>query len=158
MQCRTDVQDLAFVVLQFSKRRAADIERAFEIDVYDGAKAVRRKLFRRAKKISGGAVDDDIYLAESFNGRSNRLLNFFGFADVCGDGEGFSDGGGFVFCTLPDGRVSANAHSPRVINCFRGRLEMFEAATDECHVRTGFRQSARDAAVDARTPPAIHGT
>src|SRR5258707_7797696 len=132
MQCRTDVQDLAFVLFQFSERRAADIERAFEIDVHDGAETVRGKLFRRAKKISGGAVDDDIYLAESFNGRSNRLLNFFGFADVCGDGESFADGGGFVFCTLPDGRVSANAHSPRAINCFRGRPAMFEAAPAEC--------------------------
>src|SRR5258708_4684446 len=131
MQRRTDVQDLATILFQFSEGRAADIERAFEIDVYDGAETVRGKLFRSAKKISGGAVDDDIYLAESFHGRSDCLLNFFGFADVGGDSKGFSDGGGFVFRTLPDGRVSANAHSPRVINRFRGRLEMFKAATNE---------------------------
>src|SRR5260370_36626815 len=131
MQRRTDVQDLATILFQFSEGRAADIERAFEIDVYDGAETVRGKLFRSAKKISGGAVDDDIYLAESFHGRSDCLLNFFGFADVGGDSKGFSDGGGFVFRTLPDGRASPHGHSPRVINAFPGPLALCPGAYND---------------------------
>src|SRR5438874_1027293 len=157
MQSSTDVQDLPSVLLQLSERRATDIERALQIDVHDRAKAVRRKLLRRAKKISGRAVDDNIYTAKPFDSRGDCLLNFLGFAHVGGDGKGFTDARALFFRTLPDSRANAARAAPCVINRFRSRFKMFEAATNKRHVRARFRQRARDAAGDASAAAGYEG-
>ena len=72
------------------ERRAADVECALEIDVDDGAEAVRRKLFRRAEEISGRAVDDDVDVAEALDRRGDRLLDLLEVAHVRRDGEGLA--------------------------------------------------------------------
>ena len=50
-------------------------------------KAVRGKLFRRAQKISGGAVDDDVDTSEFFDSLRDRALHRFEIAHVRRDGE-----------------------------------------------------------------------
>ena len=79
MERGADVQNLAAMLFQLCKRRATDVERAFQVDVNHGAKAVWRQLFRRAEKVSRGAVNDDIDLAKLFDRLCNGLLDASGW-------------------------------------------------------------------------------
>ena len=90
MQGRADIQNLSLVLFQFFERGPTDDEGSFEIDVDDGAETIRRKFFRRAKKIPGGAVDDDIDLSEALDGGGDGFLNIVRFANVGRDREGFA--------------------------------------------------------------------
>src|SRR2546430_5358513 len=91
MQRGTDIQDLAASFFQLLERGAANIERPFQIYIDHRSETVWGKLLGRAKKVSGGAVDDDVDFAESFDGCGNCLLDFCGIANVGGDGKGFTD-------------------------------------------------------------------
>ena len=91
MQRGADVQNLAAVLFQFTERCPANIERPFQIDIHDGAETVRRKFFRRAEKISGGSVDDDVDFAKSFDSGRNGSLDLFGLANVGRDNKRFTD-------------------------------------------------------------------
>ena len=77
MKRRADVQNLPAMFLELRKRGAANVERAFQIDIDDSSESIWRQLFRGAKKVSGSAVDDDIDLAEVLDGLCNRLLDLF---------------------------------------------------------------------------------
>src|SRR5205814_1252738 len=90
MQRGADIQNLPAMLFKLSERRAAYIERAFQIDIHDRSESIRRKFLRGAKKISGGAVDYDIDFAEAFDGGGDGFLKFFGIAHVGGDGKGFA--------------------------------------------------------------------
>ena len=149
VQRRTDVQDLALMLLQLIESRAANIERALQIDIHDRAKTVGRKFFRRAKKVSGCAVHYDIDFAESFNGGRDGLLNFFGVAHVGGDGKGFAH-------VVWSWGALANS-APRFIDCLRGGLEMFHPAAHQGNVRPSFSQRAGYPAGNARATPGHEG-
>src|SRR5713226_4643945 len=107
MQRRADVQNLSAILFQFRERCATDIECSLEIDIDDSAESVGRKAFSGAKKISGSAVNNDIYLSKSIDSRGDRFLDFFRFANIGGDSNGFTDDRGFGCGALPDGRASA---------------------------------------------------
>ena len=93
MQRGTYIQDLPAVFLQFREGRATDVEAAFEIDVDNRAESVGRHLFGSAKKISGGAVDDNIHPAKAFDGGGESALNLpLQGCDIGGDSECFPAG------------------------------------------------------------------
>src|SRR6185295_17994299 len=73
MKRGADVQYLAAMLFELRKGRTTNVESSLRIDVEDCAKTIGRQLLRRAKKVSGGAVHDDVDLAELFD----RLCDCF---------------------------------------------------------------------------------
>src|SRR5438552_12126324 len=91
MQGGANVKNLALVLFQLIKGRTANVERALQIDIYDGSEAVGRKLFRGTKKISCRTIDDNVDFTKSFDGSGDCFLNYLRVTNVGRDGEGFSD-------------------------------------------------------------------
>src|SRR5258708_8720319 len=104
MQRSADVQNLSAIFFQFRECRPADVERPFQIDIDHGAKAIWRKLLRRAKKITGGPVDYDVDSAEACDGGRQCGLDFSGISDVTSDRHGFSATLSFILRHLPHPR------------------------------------------------------
>src|SRR5204863_6170444 len=95
----------------------------------------------------------------------NRLFHFFWFANIGGDGEGFSHAWVVRIEALPDRptptglpgwgprcRATAPSANARFINRLRSRLKMLHGAADESHICARLSQRARDAAGDAGAP------
>src|SRR6185369_4988036 len=69
VKCRADIQDLTAMLFQLVERRATHVERTFQVDVDNGAEAVRRQLFSVAQKVAGRAVDDEVDLSQLLDRR-----------------------------------------------------------------------------------------
>src|SRR5215218_8891662 len=74
MKRRTDVQNLSAILFELRKRRAANVEGAFEIDVNYSSKSIRRQLLSRAEKVAGSSVHNNIDLAELFDSLGDSFL------------------------------------------------------------------------------------
>src|SRR5436190_22791519 len=90
MERRADIQNLAAVFPKLSKGSSTNIEGALQVDIDYGSEAIRREVLGRAKKVAGGAINDNIYFAEAFDSRVNRSLYFFRFTHVSGERKSFS--------------------------------------------------------------------
>src|ERR1051325_9416501 len=75
MERRADVQNLPATFLQLRERSAADVARAFEINVNDCAESIRRQLFSRAEKVSSRAVNHDVNLSELLDRSGNSTFD-----------------------------------------------------------------------------------
>ena len=64
MKRGADVEYLPLICFQLREGCAANVECAFEIDIDDRAKTVRRELFSGAQKVTGRAIHDDVDFAE----------------------------------------------------------------------------------------------
>src|SRR4051794_10388344 len=82
MKRGTDVKNLTAMFLELSKRSAANIERAFQIDVDNRTKAVWRQVLSATQKVAGGSVDNDINLAKLRNCFCKSLLHLIRFPDI----------------------------------------------------------------------------
>src|SRR4029079_5972701 len=67
MKRGADVEYLAAMLFELREGRTTNVESSFRIDVENCAKTIWRQLFRRAEKVSGGPVHDDVDLAELFD-------------------------------------------------------------------------------------------
>jgi hypothetical protein len=130
MKRGADVQYLAAMLLELREGRTTNVESSFCIDVENCAKTIWRQLFRRAEKVTGRAVHNDINLAEVFDRLCDCLFDCFGLAYIGNDCERFA-----AVCV--DGVSS--------------RLQMLDLATRERNTRTSFGKRARDSAGDPRS-------
>jgi hypothetical protein len=125
MERRADVKNLTAILFQLGKRRTTDIERTLEIDVDNSSKAVRRKLFGGAQKITGGTIYHCIDFAKVTDRRGNSILHILRIANVRSHRE-----------RLPSSLVDR-------LSC---RLKMLHLPAHKNYASTGFRKRARDTA------------
>src|SRR5262249_37445080 len=137
MQGCTDVEDLAAVFLKLSECSATHVKCTFEIDVDDCAETIRRELFRSTKKVSGGAVDHDVDLAEAIEGGRNCPGNMVGFAEGGSNRECFSGHG------LPTRFLDA-----RFIDCRGSWFETLDIATYKRDICAGLSERGGNATGD----------
>src|ERR1044072_1388169 len=82
MKCRADVQYLPAMLFELRESRTTNVESSFRIDIENRAKTIWRQLFRRAEKVTGGAVHDDVDLAEVFDRLCDCFFNVFGLPHI----------------------------------------------------------------------------
>src|SRR5688572_15192266 len=87
MERRGNIDYLAGRLFQFFIGRAADVECALGINIYDGPKAVWRQFACGTKKIAGSSIDDNIDPAVMLDRPGDRILDFGKIANVAGDRE-----------------------------------------------------------------------
>src|SRR5687768_9640355 len=75
---------------ELSKRCAANVERALQIDIDNSSEAVGRELLSSTKKVAGRAVNNDIDLAEMFDRLCDGFFNFFRMTNVRGNWQRFA--------------------------------------------------------------------
>src|SRR5437870_3006114 len=125
MKRSRDVQDLASLLFKFCERGAGCVERAFKINVNYSAESIGRHLFGSAQKISRSAVYNNVNLAEFFDRRRNRPLDFIIISHVSRNCERFPAPGS---------------------NPFGGWLKVLHLTADQRNTSAAFGQSTRNAA------------
>ncbi len=108
-------------------RRPRDVERPFQIDVDDRAKAVGRQLVGEADEVASGAVDQNVEAAERVNGARDHAVHVGWNANVTGHGDR-------THAMLPDLPGS--------------RLEVLDLPAGDRHVAPRVSQRERNAPAD----------
>ena len=112
------------------KRRLRHVEGALQIDVDNGAEAVRRKVFGKADEVAGCAVDENVEASKRRHGRRHGLTHGRGIAHVGG---------------LRHGAYAERAQ----FDC--RRIEMLHRSADDCDVAAMRRKRKRNAPADPGT-------
>jgi len=110
------------------QRGTRDVEGAFQIDIDDGAEAVRREIFGEADEVARGAVDQDVEAAQLRHDGGNRVVDRRGIPHVGRH------------------RDRTNAEGAQF---GRRRLEMFDLAAGDRDVAAVGRERERNPAADA---------
>ena len=119
------------MLFQLCEGRTTNVESSFRIDVENCAKTIWRQLFRRAKKVSGRTVHDDVDLAELLDCLRNRLLDFLRLPHITGNRNG-----------LPTA----------IVDRLRRWLQVVQLATDERYGSARFCQRTRNATRPFKIP------
>src|SRR5437870_13462138 len=82
MQGGDDIQNLAPVLFQFSKRGPANIERALQIDIDNCPEAGWGKQLCRTKEVSRRAIHNNVDLFEPHQSSEDCLFSLFRLACV----------------------------------------------------------------------------
>src|SRR5258705_1699133 len=130
VKCCADVEDLTALLFELREGGATSVESSLKVNVDDGAEAIRRQLLSLAKKVSGGAINDDIDLAEMFNPSGEGALDLLGLTNISDNRE----------CLT----------SVLVNGCSRG-FEVLQLSTNENHTRASLRKCTGDTASDSST-------
>ena len=112
------------------KRRLRHVEGALQIDVDNGAEAVRRKVFGKADEVAGCAVDENVEASERRQRRRHDVAHGRRIAHVGG---------------LCDGTYAERAQ----FDC--RRLEMFHRPAGDCDIAAVRRKRKRNAPADPGT-------